>query len=342
MRRLKRPPRLATLCVHGDVATRVGDNAQRIGFLKQLTTELRRLSDWHPVDAIILPGGFFRMSRAFGATTFAQRRRLVSTEQFTGPIRRSLRSLGTQSPGIRLVAGVLARPCDVTERTEQCSLVFDQGGLVAAARKIFPTASDTRGERLLSPFQDDYGSPHRFFSLANGSVAVAAACYDLFGVADRAQPGTRRAAIRRLLTPEGPIKLGDACFLALRKACLATWARQLEEQDPDVAVATIHRFAYPGADGYWQRHGIARASAALDGALVVGAAHFIRKLPEGFASSLAAAGVGLEHLFAGVGRPACRLAPIRQHVLHGPCGPTAVLRLFMAPANLVIGGRRTA
>ena len=38
-------------------------------------------TDLSRFDAIILPGGFFRLSKAFGATTFEQRRALVSRER---------------------------------------------------------------------------------------------------------------------------------------------------------------------------------------------------------------------------------------------------------------------
>lgn len=332
MRRLKRPPRVAALCVRGDVAKHYKDNTQRMELLRQLTKELRGLVDWHPIDALVLPGGFFRMKRAFDASTFAERRQKVSSEPFVAAIRQAIRSLQGQSPGIRLVTGVLAPSRDPTERTEQCCLAFDRTGLVAAARKIFPTHKDTSGGRFVSPLVDDFSSQRRFLTLANGSLASANACYDLFGLADKGDSSSRRAAIRRLLTKERPIKLGNAAFLAVRKACLAAWTRQLEEQQPDVAVATIHRFAYPGTDGYWQRHGIARASAALDGALVVGAAHFLESLPQGTASSLAAYGVGLDHLFAGVARPAKRLAPTKSHLIMGPSEFLGLLRLFAPPA----------
>lgn len=328
-RRLKRPPRLATLCVRGDVVKQSKGNAQRIELLRQVTMELRELADWHPIDAIVLPGGFFSMEKPFGASTFAERRQMVSSEEFGRAIRSAIGSLRRDSPGLGVFTGVLAASEEPAGPREQVCLAFDQTGLVAAARKIFPTAQDAHGG--ISTFVADYSSPRRFLALANGSVASASACYDLFGLADRGQSSTRRAAIRQLLTDEGPIKLGDVAFPALRKACLAAWATQLDEQQPDVAVATIHRFAYPGTDGYWQRHGIARASAALDGALVVGAAHFRMRLPHGSASSLAAHGVGLDHLFAGVARPACRLAPIRSHLIQGPAGQMALLRLFTPP-----------
>ena len=328
MRRLTRPPRIVTLCVRGATA-RLQDNADRISLLPEIVRALLELPDWHPIGAVVLPGGFFRMAQALGATTFAQRRALVRSEKFAIAARAAVGLLEGQSPGIRLVTGVLATPRDPTERTEQLSLAFSAHGLVGAARKIFPTAGDTEGRRFITPYIGDYSSPQRLFKLANGSTAILNACYDLFGLADVGTEGTsRRNAIRRLLTRDGSLSQDDEGFPETRRACLAAWAKLIGEHQPDVALATIHGFIRPGIDGYWQRHGIARASAAHNGALVAAGAHFRIGLPEHSASTLAACNVPVSHIDAGLERRAHPLLPIASQLIEGPDGLQGLLRLF--------------
>lgn len=338
MRRLTRPPRIAALCVCGDVAKRLHDNADRILLLKQLTIELRKLTNWHPFDAVVLPGGYFRMARAFGASSFADRRLLVSSEQFASAAQSSVQNLSHMSPGLRLVFGVLAKSTNASERTEQSCLAFDETGLIAAARKILPTSADVSGDRFVSPYVQDYASQRRFVDLANGSRASLAACYDLF-LADQAWSHSNRSSIRRLLTDEEPVQIGDAAFAALRNSCLVAWARLIREQRPDVALACIHRFVI-GTDGFWQRHGLAKASAIMGGGLAVGAAHFRPRLPVTEMSSLASTGVPRTHLNAGLSRKAHRLSPLAWHVVNAPRGRKALLRLFTStPSSNTKGGR---
>lgn len=338
MRRLIRPPRIAALCVCGDVAKQCQDNTDRIRLLKQLTVDLRQLTHWHPIDAVVLPGGYFRMAKAFGASSFKERRSSVSRERFADAAQCSARNLSQLSPRICLVFGVLAKPKDMSERTEQSCLAFDKTGLVAAARKILPTAQDTSGDRFVSPYVEDYASQRRFIDLANGGRASLGACYDLF-LADQAQSASSRASIRRLLTKEGPVQVGEAAFATLRKSCLAAWKRLLEDERPDVALGCIHRFVV-GTDGYWQRHGLAKASAAIDGGLAVGAAHFRPRLPLAAMSSLASVGVPRTHLTAGLSRKAHRLQPLASHYINGPRGQSGLLRLFTSTTSSIGKGGR--
>jgi hypothetical protein len=185
----------------------------------------------------------------------------------------------------------------------------------------------------MSPSVDDYSSPERFISLSNGSVALLNSCYDLFGAADvGSEASTRRHAIQRLIHAGGQIKAGDAAFRDIRQDCLADFATLVDERQPDVLVAAIHHFEMPGRDGYWQRHGIARASARFKGALVIGAAHFEETLP-GQGSTLAACGVPRRHLTAGVSRLAHSLAPINSLAFRTSNGIRAVLRLFDASSS---------
>jgi hypothetical protein len=100
----------------------------------------------------------------------------------------------------------------------------------------------------------------------------------------------------------------------------------------------VHRFQQPGRDIFWQRHGLATASAALGGGLAVGAAFFTDRLPDErarWSSPLAACGVPREHLSQGLYRPARRFEPIAALTINGrrKGRPHALVRLFDRAAS---------
>jgi hypothetical protein len=101
----------------------------------------------------------------------------------------------------------------------------------------------------------------------------------------------------------------------------------LDQKRPSIAIAVIHRFKRPGLDGYWQRHGIATASAVLGG-FAVGAAHFGR-LPESHEAPLAASHVPARHIAAGNHRRAWRCFPSDDRPVRIGRGMAAVLRLYL-------------
>lgn len=330
---------VASLCLRGVPAKSMKDNAERLAML----SELARLLKKHPelkLDAIVLPGGTFRLSRALGASDFDCRKAILAKEKITAPIREALDQLDVLSPGLTLVTGVLATPRDISERTEQAALAFRHGELVGAARKIFPTRQESRGRRFVSPFVDDFATPSRVVSLSRGSNALLSACYDLFGAADLAgNTFSRRHAIRRLLTKRGVLPFGDKRFMAQREDCLTAVRGLVASTTLKALMVSIHGFEQPGRDGYWQRHGIARGSAAYGGALVVGAAHFRTGLPSPEASTLAAHGVPRSQVSQGAARRAHRLAPVHSSVLQTPDGLQGLLRVFRVPPSDGPGGR---
>jgi hypothetical protein len=150
--------------------------------------------------------------------------------------------------------------------------------------------------------------------------------------------GARRLAIRAVRQGNEQVTERDEGFRALRDGGLAAWAEMLAEQKPDVLLASIHAFERPGLDGYWQRHGIARASASFNGALTLGAAHFLERLPDE-GSTLAACGVPRTALSAGVSRRAYSLSPVRSLAFTAKDGTPALLRLFKPPAAKPTGKR---
>jgi hypothetical protein len=244
------------------------------------------------------------------------------------------------SPKVRLVVGVMATARHKAERTEQACIAFDVTGVVGLARKMFPTSSETAGRRYMSPCLDDFSAKERFIALPNGSVALLNSCYDMFGAADAfSSSSTRRTAIRALRRGTDHLTHRDPDFRSTRDTALSRWNTLLAEHRPDVLLASIHAFERPGLDGYWQRHGIARASARFGGALVLGAAHFLDGLP-GEGSTLAAWGVPKSALSAGVSRRAYPLPP--RHILRWTtkAKASAVLRLFKPTSRTaVVPGR---
>lgn len=330
MRRLIRPARLATLCLQGHPAASTSDNTTRIAILRELLRALQANARWHPIDAIVLPGGFFWLTRALGSARFERRTELISQEQFSGPVTATLRALQQLSPALRLIAGVRAQPSDRVERTEQVCVAFDLDGVIGIARKIFPTYNETRGRRFMSPVLEDFRSEERFVALPNGSVALLNSCYDLFGTADLATGRlARRAIIRALRTKRRRLSERDDLFRANRDESLRAFSELVAAKAPDVLLTTIHAFQRAGLDGYWQRHGIARASAGFGGALTVGAAHFLRGLPDAGASTLSASNVPKRELHAGVSRRAHALAPLFSAPLT-TSGANGLLRVFQA------------
>lgn len=315
MRRPNRSPRLATLCVHGDTAASTTHNDERIELLESLVLVLSEHRAWHPLDAILLPGGFFWLSKALGTADFGRRSAAIAQERFSSSVIRALTELHTLSPGVKIVTGVMARPRNKSERTEQACIAFGLSGVVGLARKMFPTHAESRGRRFMSPVTNDYSSSERFIDLPNGSIGALHSCYDLFGTADIGTgTGTRRAAIRTLRDARGRMTENDEGFHKRRDAGISAWADLMAAKKPDVLLTSIHAFERPGLDGYWQRHGIARASAAFNGAMSLGAAHFLESLPEG-RSTLAAWAVPKSELSAGVSRrahslPASKILPV--------------------------------
>jgi hypothetical protein len=216
-------------------------------------------------------------------------------------------------------------------------VAFSPYGVVGIGRKVWPADGDTNwdGRPPVVCYPDDFGSPHRVVTLANGSHALLCACYDVFGVAEAIVGPTARTRYIRYLAPDQRYDGADAGFVAIRRRLVAEWGQLLTNQRVNVVLTAVHRFQQPGRDIFWQRHGLATASAALGGGLAVGAAFFTNRLPDGrdrWSSPLAACGVPREHLSQGLHRPARRFEPIAMLTINGRRNgkPRAFVRLFDA------------
>ncbi|MGE0271517.1 MAG: hypothetical protein AB7M05_17735 [Alphaproteobacteria bacterium] len=323
-----RPSRIVTICVGGIRPRKPSENDRRIRILNQ-AIEAVVASNWHPLDAVVFPGGFFRIRGPFANLEFGRRAAAIEATEAGKALKRGVLRLQTASARALLVTGMDAACLGLGEREDQLCVAFGEAGVTGLARKIILTNRDGQGRRPLVPAVADYESKQRFVVLPNGGKAVLCACYDVFGfdVAPDVS-GAKVRAIRAIRTGRGIIKKGEPGFSTLRAACLRNWDRLWREERPAVAISSAHGFDRPGLDGYWQRHGVAACSAALGGKLVVTAAHFYDYLPPEGVSPLAAHRIGQRYLSQGHRRRARPFFPSAEIELVYGGYVQAVARLY--------------
>ena len=208
---------------------------------------------------------------------------------------------------------------------DQFCVGWKSSGIEGLARKIFPTDAESKAGLICQ--SEDFDSPLRVVRLRSGDTAILGACYDMFGLSETPiSPGRRTACIRRIRNQETTYHLGEPGFRDIRTGCIQRWDLLLRTMRPTLGVTAIHDFRRPGLDGFWQRHGIATASALLNGGLAIGAAHFRESLPSPGACSFASCRVPMAHLGAAGKRKAHRLTPVDAFVE----GNEALVRLFKA------------
>ncbi|MEO6339246.1 MAG: hypothetical protein ABIO39_04325 [Caulobacteraceae bacterium] len=331
--RRSRPARVVTVCVAGRPAFQPRFNENRIELISAVVRRIRDHPDWDPIDALLFPAGFFRLSGWYGPLSNSQRLELLDEATELDVCRVSARKLSRRSPGCLVVVGVDTGRSPQRWRGDQLVAAYDSSGPLKLARKIFPVDGDTNGNTkppyLL--FETDAEANARTLRLANGDHAILSACYDGFVFGELAiGPTSKRRAMRyigqahplyRWLEPEDVDQM------------LASLAKGVRRLQPAVSLVAIHGFERPGGDVYWQRHGLATSSAALDGALAVGAAHFRERLPHLIEKSpLAASGVPERHLWTNHHRRAHALTPVDGFEVGLPWAKSvrALVRLFKA------------
>ena len=301
-----RPPRIVTVCARGrDNKSHEGEGP-RLADLRAVARAVAARPDWHPVDAVLFPGGYLFTDTA-NAKALLEGRAPGSViaraaEGFVG-------TLQDTSPDVQLVLGVDTSPYRAHGRLvggQQLALAFNREGLSGFARKIFPIDEDVDG-KTMPPFvthERDFADPRRVVDLANGSRALLCVCYDMFGVAAAARnnPG-KLHAVAMLETKEGELLDRRLAWPVLRDA-FGAYREMLAGRNPDTALAAIHRFAAPGREGFWQRHGIASASAGLRGGFALAAAHVGTLSANPRMTRLMASGVPENHLDAASHRKA--------------------------------------
>lgn len=304
--------------------------ARRRGpLLMRIVEGLADRRDWHSVEAMLLPGGFFRLRNAIGALGEDDRRLALLATKAAGLCAGASRLLDAQHPGAVLVIGMDADPVSRKIGGDQLVTAWRSGELAGLARKTFPSHGDTHGKQPPYPvFGLDFASASRFVSLRSGHRALLLGCYDAFGTRSIVHSRFADLVAMRLARdrhggwhePSG----------VLRHAFLIRWRALIRAHPPDLALCAIHGFKRSGMDGYWQRHGIAGASAALGGIPVIGASHFNKTMPRtADRSVLAASGVPLSHLELGPHRPMHALAPSEGFtVADDDDRPVALIRRF--------------
>jgi hypothetical protein len=330
MRRPKRSPRLATLCVRGRAANEPAMNKRRLALLQHAVLQLAEFTNWAPLDALVLPAGYFRIRRYLGPRDHASRIKALSREPFLTAIVDFCTTLEADHPGILIIVGVDSDGPSRAVMGDQFGLAVSAAGIVGLARKVFPTASDTSPHRrCYIPAAEDFVAASRYIVLPSGNKAVLCACYDMFGLAESAaEPTIRTSAIRRLYADGKIVDARDPAFARLRTQCVAGFEKQFLAEAPDLALAVLHGFARPGLDNYWQRHGLATASSMLFGKLALASAHFRSKLPRIDQAPLAAIGAPDTHLIEGLYRTAWRRDPSDDCTVIFGGSPAAVLRLY--------------
>lgn len=322
--------RIVSVAIRGSDKFPPPKTRARLDLLRLIVAALFNRDDWHAIEAIVLPGGYFRLKRVISLSSIRKRFARFAKNQLAAALLDIAGQLNQRWPGVAVVIGIDSDALDKRIGGDQLVAVWQGGALVALTRKAFPVDGDTDGkEPVYFVHADDADDPGRLITLSNGAKALVLSCYDAFAV--RCLHGRRHvdlAAIRTIAFGKGPPR---AATSDEKRDHLRRWLAFLDAHPPDLGLIAIHRFRQAGQDGYWQRHGIAGASAALQGAPVIGAAHFRRGLPSRLsASPLAAIGVPLSHLDAGAKRRAHRLAPQDGFTFRDEQGEAVALcRLFI-------------
>ena len=308
---MKKRPSIVTVTVEGRDEKSPAGQDRRLRLVDKIGEWLATPGINMP-DAVVFPGGFgflpdhenLEHRLADAATRMAAR----------------LKKNGL-SP--QIVMGFDTAPHKISGRLaggQQLAMAFNAKGLSGFARKIFPVGEDVDG-RTMPPMllqQDDYDDPRRVIELPYGGRALLCVCYDMFGIADAVRNNPAR--LEKFAGPGSNIS-----FASFRKFLYA--------EKPDLAIATIHRFAKTGTDRFWQRHGIAAASAALGvlnarDSFAIAAAHLGRLRDDDFnACRLASWGVDERHLERGSKRRTETLAPHCAQIIAVP-GSRALVRIF--------------
>lgn len=285
--------------------------------IEELTQNCKRR-----VDAVLLPGGFFHGAKNIGMLPFRERRRALAKEEFASGVHRVWKELNRHSNGVKMVFGV-DTPADIQDRSklgDQLAVGWGEDKVEALARKIFPVNEEGR---FLHCYASDFVSGERYLRLPSGRTAVLCACYDMFGVHEL-EPGrsVRTRAIRLILDEDGE-PVDSKVTKKVRAELITAFQENLRRSEASIALACIHRFELPGRDGYWFRHGVVTAAAALGG-FAAAAAHYSISLPTVGRSFMAASDIPLKYLDEGVGRN-----PLpHQPAVESPLASKALVRVF--------------
>lgn len=268
----------ASLCVLGTPSKTKNDTSAKLDLTLACLTQLDKDTPF-----LVLPAGMFFHDKTLAPLLLEERLDALNALEWS-------KTLAKNCGNTAIIAGVDIDSED--EATGQYSITIDKSGVRAVSRKIFPTKGEVAtGAFIQAP---DFNDVSRFIN-AGQSNAIMHTCYDIFGSVDILSGKSSPNRLSHVPSPSVKNTNKKKCYEAYADI-LRPWAS--DTAHPFVSV-NIHHFAKPGRDIFYQRHGIASASAAFNGALVIGAAHFEETLPNvASQSTLAAYGVPYSHLSA--------------------------------------------
>lgn len=313
--------RIATIQVHGKPATRSTQSAARIELLSESIEELIRNCKKR-VDAVLLPGGFFHGAAHIGRLPFRERRQALAKEEFASGVHGVWKELNKHSKGVKLIFGV-DTSTDIQDRSklgDQLAVGWGEDKVEALARKIFPGNEEGR---FLHCYASDFISTERYMRLPSGRTAALCACYDMFGVHELEPGRSIRTRAIRLIVDDNGTTIDPNVTKKVRSELITAFQENLRRKKVSVALACIHHFELSGRDGYWFRHGIATAAAAIDG-FAAGAAHYSITLPSVGRGFMAASDIPRKYLNEGISRAP---AP-HEAVVESQLGDKALVRVF--------------
>lgn len=327
------PLRLVSVNVRGRNTKQPGHLTGRSKLLR-LAVEAIIEAGWSRLGAVVFPAGFLPAQLALGPLSSASRSQALELSQVgaaCAPVAQRL----IECTGAILVVGVDTPSYHPEFSGDQTMVAWGASGVVGLARKIFPSDGDTNEwrNRPLLIYPDDADAPGRVVKLADGSRSLLCACYDAF-IFGQLRNDSRPPWPAIRFIAEGRLGWRWA-RTSDRQAILSRFRALIATARPTLALIGVHGFERSGREVYWQRHGIASASAGLGGGIAVGAAHF-RDLPDvedPSSGALAAVGVNRRHLAHGIFRRARRALPASSLAIAVPGSPhlAAVIRLFEFP-----------
>ena len=281
--------RIATASIRGTCARAAGDNRERIDLLHRIVEGVIERG-WKPA-ALLLPGGFFYGGRHVGPEADADRKRLLENQVFSSRCSREGARLGAA-----IVAGVDTREWQRRgyadpDPGDQLCVAWGAHGIVGVGRKIFPAPGEANSYTV---YTADFSSAGRLTSIQGRAKGLLCSCYDMFGTDETADAmGTRSKSITWLAEGRKELweKGADRAEMKSRvRRALPGWSKMV--QRATVGLVAIHSFTAKGpgsGKGYWQKHGIEKASRVIGGRVAFGAAHFKPRLPAADRVILAAA-----------------------------------------------------
>lgn len=148
------------------------------------------------VDVFIFPAGFFNIEEGFEKYSERMREELADALQKAN------------------TSAILCIGVDANQQQDQLALAVNRNGLIAMAKKFYPTVDEADFINLASdPFSGENGLP-RVFSLKGRKIFLAI-CYDSFGIRKHALKNTDISVIVNLVhgfTPKGEPGCGDVFF----------------------------------------------------------------------------------------------------------------------------------